>query len=325
MSENPTLLFFVVDNRTSPGASGQGSREAAITRLAKALTKALAATSTVTPVLETMCGQGSTIGGPLSELGAVISQIPEEYHSRIGVCIDTCHSFAYGYDLVSPEGFRAFMTEFEEKIGLKYLRALHLNDSKAPRGSKRDLHANIGTGFLGLRAFHNVMNEKRFHDLPMILETPIDRPVSPSTNKTAAAEDAAAADASDTGSDIEKNSSPVRKKQHGNKKPKATKKLQRTVEDKSIWAREIKLLESLIGMDPESAEFRAMEAKLSEEGRAERERIQSQCERKSAAETKAREKNQRKLDEMFGAKGTKKRGKRRKDAESDSANSSGED
>lgn len=275
-----------------------------------------------------MCGQGSTIGGPLSELAAVISQIPSEYHSRIGVCIDTCHSFAYGYDLVSPEGFRAFMDEFEEKIGIKYLRALHLNDSKAPRGSKRDLHANIGTGFLGLRAFHNVMNEKRFQGLPMILETPIDRPVSASANGTAT-EDPAAADASDTGSDTEGNTSPARKKQQQKTKTKTTRKSkpgasQRTVEDKSIWAREIKLLESLIGMDPESAEFRAMEAKLSDEGRAERERIQSQCDRKSAAEAKAREKNQRKLDEMFGVKETKKRGRKKGGETLDSSNSGGD-
>ena len=112
----------------------------------------------------------------MADFQSLISLIPSEHHSRIGICIDTCHSFAAGYDLVSPDGFQSFMTEFDELVGLRFLRALHLNDSKTPRGSKRDLHANIGTGFLGLRAFHNVMNEKRFEGLPMILETPIDRP-----------------------------------------------------------------------------------------------------------------------------------------------------
>lgn len=217
-----------------------------------------------------MCGHGTTIGGPLSQLGDVISQIPEKYHSRIGVCVDTCHSFSYGYDLVSPEGFKSFMQEFDDKIGLKFLRALHLNDSKAPRGSNRDLHANIGTGFLGLRAFHNVMNEDRFQGLPMILETPIDRPAPSSSPKD---------------------------------KP---------VEDKSVWAREIKLLESLIGMDPESSEFLALEAKLSEEGRAERQKHQAQYERKLDAVAKKKQKEigkgQKSLDDMFkGKKGSAKK------------------
>jgi AP endonuclease 1 len=250
---------------------GQSTLESAISRLANALTKALSATETVTPVLETMCGHGTTIGGPLSELGAVISQIPEKFHSRIGVCIDTCHSFSYGYDLVSPEGFKAFMQEFDDKIGIKFLRALHLNDSKAPQGSKRDLHANIGTGFLGLRAFHNVMNEERFQGMPMILETPIDRPAPASGG------------------------------------PKA-----KPVEDKSVWAREIKLLESLIGMDPESPEFRSLEAKLFDEGRAERQKHQEQYERKLETDAKKKQKEltkgQKSLDDMFkGGKSSAKK------------------
>lgn len=232
------------------------------------------------PVLETMCGHGTTIGGKLSDFRDLLALVPEKYHDRIGICIDTCHCFAAGYDLVSPEGFQSFMKEFEEVIGLKYLRALHLNDSKAPRGSKRDLHANIGTGFLGLRAFHNVMNEKRFEGLPMILETPIDRP-DPSFKATST------------------------KPAKGNKKPPM-------IEDKSVWAREIKLLESLIGMDPESAEFRALEAQLAEEGRAEREKYQAQYERKLEAEEKKRkkalerEKGQVTLDAMIVKKTTTK-------------------
>lgn len=207
-----------------------------------------------------MCGHGNTIGGSLSEFKDLLALIPKEHHSRIGICIDTCHSFAAGYDLVSPDGFKAFMTEFDELIGIKFLRALHLNDSKAPRGSKRDLHANIGTGFLGLRAFHNVMNESRFEGLPMVLETPIDRVEA------------------DEGSDGEG------KKKKGPKRPAGA--APPSVPDPGVWAREIKLLESLIGMDPEGEEFKALEAKLSEEGREMREKQMEQYERKLETERK---------------------------------------
>lgn len=209
-----------------------------------------------------MCGHGNTIGGSLSEFRDLLALIPKEHHSRIGICIDTCHSFAAGYDLTSPEGFKAFMTEFDELVGIKFLRALHLNDSKAPRGSKRDLHANIGTGFLGLRAFHNVMNEPRFEGLPMVLETPIDR----------------VGDV-DEGSDGE-----GKKKNKGPKRPAGASPP--TVPDPGVWAREIKLLESLIGMDPEGEEFKALEAKLSEEGKEVREKHMEQYERKLETEKK---------------------------------------
>lgn len=217
-----------------------------------------------------MCGHGSTIGGSLHEFRDLLALIPKEHHARIGICIDTCHSFAAGYDLTTPAGFKSFLQEFDDLIGIQFLRALHLNDSKAPRGSHRDLHANIGTGFLGLRAFHNVMNEPRFEGLPMILETPIDRPTGP-------------------------------KKQ--------------MVGDPSVWAREIELLESLIGMDVDGEEFRALETKLSEEGRETREKMQEQYERKLEAEEKKKSKEagkkQKTLMEVMNG-GAAKKGKRSK-------------
>ncbi|KAM5436402.1 DNA-(apurinic or apyrimidinic site) lyase [Microsporum ferrugineum] len=219
-----------------PGATNKTSLESSLSRLAKALISALDATETVIPVLETMCGHGTTIGGPLSHFRDLFALIPESYHSRLGVCVDTCHSFAAGYDLRTPTGWERFMTEFDETVGLTFLRAWHLNDSKTPLGSKRDLHANIGTGFLGLRAFHNLMNDKRVEGMPMVLETPIDRPVEGSGGSA---------------------------------------KGKKTVEDKSVWAAEIKLLESLIGMDPESEEFLALEAKLAAEGEEERAKHQA--------------------------------------------------
>ena len=294
-------------NTPSPGSANQSPLPEALSRLAKALTNALAATTTVTPVLETMCGHGTTIGGYLPEFRDLLALIPREYHSRIGICIDTCHSFAAGYDLVSPAGFRAFMQEFDDVIGLQYLRALHLNDSKAPRGSRRDLHANIGTGFLGLRAFHNIMNEPRFEGLPMILETPIDRPVSEvSKDEESGSED----------SDVK----PKKTKKKQAKRPAAAKT--QTVPDPSVWAREIELLESLIGMDPESAEFRALEAKLSEEGRESREKHQEQYERKLEAEEKKKAKGPTKkqktlVEVMNGSAGKEKVGKKAADYDSE--------
>ncbi|KAJ5662698.1 DNA-(apurinic or apyrimidinic site) lyase 1 [Penicillium macrosclerotiorum] len=281
-----------------PGSTNQTPLPEALSRLADSLTKAISETSTVIPVLETMCGHGNTIGGSLSEFRDLLALIPKEHHSRIGICIDTCHSFAAGYDLVSPEGFKAFLTEFDELIGLEFLRALHLNDSKAPRGSKRDLHANIGTGFLGLRAFHNVMNEPRFEGLPMVLETPIDRVPGQSGSSAVDNDD----DGDSCASESEK-----KKPKKGSKRP--AKASPATVPDHGVWAREIKLLESLIGMDPDGEEFRELEAKLSEEGRAMREKQQEQYERKLEAdkkkEAKGNAKAQKSLMDMMKKKKNK--------------------
>ncbi|GKZ38346.1 hypothetical protein AbraIFM66950_010478 [Aspergillus brasiliensis] len=262
-----------------------------------------------------MCGHGSTIGGYLHEFRDILSQIPQKHHHRIGICIDTCHSFAAGYDLVTPSGFASFMQEFSDVIGIQYLRALHLNDSKAPQGSKRDLHANIGTGFLGLRAFHNIMNEPRFQGLPMILETPIDRPAS---EVEAEAED-----------------SPSSKSKK--KKPSSAASSSKLVPDHNVWAREIALLESLIGMDPEGEEFRTLEAKLSEEGREMREKQMEQYERKLEAEAKKKEKEKAKkekgqktlMDMMNGGGKTKNaknaKGKKGKEVEKDESDGEGSD
>lgn len=217
-----------------------------------------------------MCGQGTTIGGPLSHFRDLFALIPESYHSRLGVCVDTCHSFAAGYDLRSPAGWDKFMTEFDETVGLKFLRAWHLNDSKTPLGSNRDLHANIGTGFLGLRAFHNLMNDKRAEGMPMVLETPIDKPV-----------EGAGAGA----------------------------KGKKTVEDKSVWAKEIKLLESLIGMDPESKEFLDLETKLADEGKEERAKHQAMFDKK----TKEKAGKTRDIRSMYGKAKPQKKGSSKKD------------
>ncbi|KAI0817911.1 xylose isomerase-like protein [Xylaria sp. FL0064] len=222
-----------------PGNTNGEARDAAIGRIATQLNRAHKATSTVVTVLENMAGQGNVVGSTFEDLRDIIALVDDK--TRVGVCIDTCHAFAAGYDLRSPEAFAATMSKFDEVVGTSYLRALHLNDSKAPMGSNRDLHANIGTGFLGLRAFHNVMNYDSLAGLPMVLETPIDRP----------------------GPDGKK-----------------------TIEDKQVWADEIKLLESLIGMDAASSEFAALEEKLQAQGASERAKIQDQVDRKSAKDAK---------------------------------------
>ena len=256
-----------------------------------------------------MCGHGTTIGGQLTDFREILRRIPQEYHSRIGICVDTCHSFAAGYDLASPGGFAEFMGEFESVIGLRYLKALHLNDSRAPRGSRRDLHANIGTGFLGLRAFHNVMNEPRFENLPMILETPIDRPASQVVNPVNGD-----SDLENCGSEEEDKGKKKKKKKKTTTKKAGNANF--TDQDPGVWAREIKLLESLIGMDPEGKKFQTLEAELAEQGREMRLIYQDQYDRKLEAEEKKKDKKQKTLFDMMG-NAPKRRGSKKEQKEED--------
>lgn len=209
-----------------------------------------------------MAGAGNIIGSAWEDLRDIIAQVDNK--SRVGVCIDTCHTFAAGHDLRTPEAFKKTMDDFSTIVGMEYLKALHLNDSKAPIASNRDLHANIGTGefsafsgpviwffswgmfvprisklkyftgFLGLRAFHSVVNFEPFQNLPMVLETPIEKKGPDGKN----------------------------------------------VEDKSVWATEIKLLEGLIDADVESEEFKAKEQRLQDEGADERKKVQAQVDKK---------------------------------------------
>lgn len=242
-----------------PGNAASSTREEALSQLATQLNTAHKdpSTGSVLTLLETMAVfEGNTIGGTFEELRDIIAQVDDK--TRVGVCLDTCHIFAAGYDIRTPDAFKATLEKFDNTIGLSYLKALHVNDSKAPLGSGRDLHANIGTGFLGLRAFHNIMNEPQLQGLPMVLETPIDVP-----------------------------------------DPKDPKK---TAEDKGIWAREIKLLESLVGMDPESEEFKKLDWELQEKGKGERERVQDQVDRR---EEKKKEKAEK--DKAKAEKGTAKK------------------
>lgn len=116
-------------------------------------------------------GGGSSIGQTFEELKQIIDLIDDK--SRIGVCLDTCHAFAAGYDITTAAGVEKFLNEFDEKIGFAYLKGMHINDSKAALGSKKDRHENIGDGEIKLECFRAIMNDKRLDDLPLILETPI--------------------------------------------------------------------------------------------------------------------------------------------------------
>ncbi|ODV89079.1 hypothetical protein CANCADRAFT_133455 [Tortispora caseinolytica NRRL Y-17796] len=155
-----------------PGAHMGEPLDEAIARIAKCINKAHKETSNVKVVLENMAGQGSTIGRTLEELRDIISLVEDK--SRVGVCIDTCHAFAGGFDLSSIEEQDKFWQAFDTTIGKEYLAGIHLNDSMFPLDSRKDRHENIGKGFIGLDCFHYIMNSPRFHSIPLILETPCD-------------------------------------------------------------------------------------------------------------------------------------------------------
>lgn len=139
-------------------------------RIAESVNMVLDVTSGVTAVIENTAGQGSNLGFSFPQIARIISLVDDK--SRVGVCIDTCHTLAAGYDLASPEGYERTWAEFDAEIGFSYLRAMHLNDSKKGCGSRVDRHASIGAGCLGRDFFSRLMKDPRFDSIPLILETP---------------------------------------------------------------------------------------------------------------------------------------------------------
>ncbi len=121
-------------------------------------------------LLEHTAGQGTALGATFEQLASIIAKMND--HRRVGVCLDTCHLLASGYDIVTPEGYARTFTQFGRLVGFDRLRAFHLNDSKKPLGSRVDRHEHIGRGCLGLEPFRRIVNDKRFRGLPMLLETP---------------------------------------------------------------------------------------------------------------------------------------------------------
>lgn len=154
-----------------PGSHvGQGTQQG-IAYIAAALRRALEPDYPVTVLLETMAGKGSEVGGRFEELKAIIDAVGSD---RVGVCLDTCHVYDGGYDIVND--LEGVLAEFDRVIGLNRLKALHVNDSKNPFASRKDRHECLGKGSLGMRTFEKIVNHPRLHTLPMILETPNELP-----------------------------------------------------------------------------------------------------------------------------------------------------
>ena len=148
------------------------SEDECISIIADSINWALEQTSGVIAVIENTAGQGSNLGYSFQQLKKMIDQVNNK--SRVGVCIDTCHAYSAGYDIKTKEGFEKVFQEFEEVIGFEYLKGMHLNDSKKEHGSRVDRHDSLGTGTLGLAPFEFIMNDNRFDEIPLILETPND-------------------------------------------------------------------------------------------------------------------------------------------------------
>ncbi|HEV7498966.1 MAG TPA: deoxyribonuclease IV [Vicinamibacteria bacterium] len=155
-----------------PGAHMGEGEDKGLTAIARSLDDVLARTEGlgVMPLLELTAGQGTALGHRFEHVAAILDRVraPE----RIGVCLDTCHVYAAGYDLASPAGYERTMRDFARIVGLDKLKAIHLNDSKRERGSRVDRHARTGEGFLGRATFARILNDRRFRNLPLVVETP---------------------------------------------------------------------------------------------------------------------------------------------------------
>lgn len=159
-----TLLNF------HPGSHLNKISEAdCLSRIAESINLALDATQGVTAVIENTAGQGTNLGWRFEHLASIIEQVDDK--RRVGVCIDTCHAFAAGYDLRSAEATRATLDELGSVVGFEYLRGMHLNDAKSDFASRVDRHHSLGRGNIGLAAFTTIMQDARIDGIPMILET----------------------------------------------------------------------------------------------------------------------------------------------------------
>jgi deoxyribonuclease-4 len=145
------------------------TEQACLARIAESINWTLARTEGVMAVIENTAGQGSNLGYRFEHLAEIIEQVEDQ--SRIGVCLDTCHTFTAGYDLRTLEDCEATFTEFDQIVGFHYLRAMHLNGSKVDFASRVDRHHSLEQGKLGLAVFHYIMQDDRFDDIPMVLET----------------------------------------------------------------------------------------------------------------------------------------------------------
>ena len=154
-----------------PGSHGGDGAEAGLDRFVAGLDGAIEQSKTDVEVLvETTAGQGTGLGRSFEELAYILQN--SRYSSQLGVCVDTCHIFAAGYDIRSVESYNATIQELDNQIGLQRVKFFHLNDSKKELGSRVDRHEHIGKGAIGLAGFKHLLNDSRFAGLPMTLETP---------------------------------------------------------------------------------------------------------------------------------------------------------
>lgn len=146
------------------------SPEEACGRVARSINAALAETSGVTLVIENTAGSGGNLGSVFEEIRAIIDGVDDR--RRVGVCLDTMHTFGAGFDIRTRDGFLKTMEHFDKTVGMGYLRGLHLNDSKVEFNSHKDRHESLGAGFLGIEVFRCIMADARFENMPLVLETP---------------------------------------------------------------------------------------------------------------------------------------------------------
>jgi deoxyribonuclease-4 len=156
-----------------PGSHlGKISETESLGRIAVSINRVLEQTQGVTAVIENTSGQGSNLGYRFEHLAEIIDQVQDR--SRVGICLDTCHTYTAGYDIKETSAYEETLAEFDRVVGLKYLKAMHLNDCKKPLGSRVDRHESMGKGMLGEASFRHIMNDPRLDNIPMILETPND-------------------------------------------------------------------------------------------------------------------------------------------------------
>ena len=155
-----------------PGACTTGTPEEGLEAIAGAIAHLLGARprGCTMVLLEHTAGQGTSLGHTFEQLADLLRRL--RWRARVGVCLDTCHLWAAGYDLASVEGYRDTFEQFDRLVGLERLKAFHLNDSKKPLGSRVDRHEHIGDGTLGLEAFRRLLHDPRLERVPMVLETP---------------------------------------------------------------------------------------------------------------------------------------------------------
>jgi deoxyribonuclease-4 len=146
------------------------SEEECLSRIAESINIVLDKTKGVTAVIENTAGQGTNMGHKFEQIRFIIDKVEDK--SRVGICIDTCHAFTSGYDIKSQKGYAETFSQFDKIIGFNYLKGMHINDSKKELATRVDRHDNIGKGLLGEDVFRMLMNDPRFDNMPLILETP---------------------------------------------------------------------------------------------------------------------------------------------------------